>query len=353
MEDYYKILGVEKTASKEEIKKAYRKLAHKHHPDKGGDEAMFKKISEAYAVLSSDDKRKQYDTFGKSGPGFNGASGYNTSGFGFNSSHATDFEFDIGDIFGEFFNFTGEQRRKKSNRGEDIAIRVSVTLEEVLEDNTKKIKLSKLEECSDCKGSGAEKESGTKKCSNCNGQGKIKTQVGPFSQIKTCPSCSGSGEVIDKPCKSCNGEGRLKKTKEIEINIPAGINSGQAFRVEGEGNSGKRRDLSGDLIVEVVVKNNTEFRREGSNLYKKIKINYTQAVLGDKINITLLSGKKIALKIPAGTPPGKMFRISGKGLPEVGGYGHGDLFITTDVVVPTKISKNQKKILEELKKENL
>ncbi len=352
MEDYYKALGVDKTASKEEIKKAYRKLAHKHHPDKGGDEAVFKKISEAYAVLSNDEKRKQYDMFGKSGPSTGGTGG-SAGGYGFNGFHTADFDFDIGDIFGDFFNFGSQSKRRQHNRGEDVAVRINVSLEDVIEDKTKKIKISKLERCDECSGSGAEKGSKIKKCSNCNGQGKIKAQVGPFTQIKTCTKCEGSGEVTDKPCKKCNGEGRVKKTKEIEINIPAGIDSGQAFRVKEEGNAGKKGKPSGDLIIEVFITNNTEFRREGSNLYKKVKINYTQAVLGDKIDIKLLSGKKIALKIPPGTPSGKIFRVSGKGLPQVGGYGYGDLFITTDVAVPSKVNKKQKKILEDLQKENL
>ncbi len=351
MEDYYKILEVDKTASKEEIKKAYRKLAHKHHPDKGGDEAKFKKISEAYAVLSNDEKRKQYDMFGRSGPTNN--TGQGTSGFGFNGFHTADFDFDVGDIFGDFFNFGGQGRRKKSNRGEDIVIRVNTTLKDVLEDNLKKINISKLVSCTACKGSGSEKDAKTKKCTNCNGQGKIRAQVGPFTQIKTCPKCEGEGEIIDKPCKKCGGDGRVKETKEVTITIPAGIDSGQAFRVSGEGNVGKKGEPAGDLIVEVFVKNNTSFTREGNNLYKKIKINYTQAVLGDKVDVDLLSGKKIALKIPSGTSSGKTLRVSGKGLPQVGGYGYGDLLVTVDVNIPNKINKKQQKILEELKKENL
>lgn len=351
MEDYYKILEVDKTASKEEIKKAYRKLAHKHHPDKGGDEAKFKKLSEAYAVLSNDEKRKQYDMFGKSGPGAN--AGYSGNSYGFNGFQNADFDFDIGDIFGDFFNFGSQSKQRTSNQGEDIAIRINVDLEEVLEDKLKKIKISKLEKCDTCNASGAEKNSKTKKCSNCNGQGKIKAQIGPFTQVKVCSSCDGVGETIENPCKKCNGDGRIKKTKEVEVKIPAGIDSGQAFRVKGEGNAGKKGASSGDLIVEVFVKNNTNFRRERNNLYKKIKINYTQAVLGDKIDIVLLSGKKIALKIPSGTPTGKIFRVSGKGLPQPGGYNHGDLFITVDISVPSKINKKQRKLIEELQKENL
>ncbi len=347
MDNYYEILGVSKTASKEDIKKAYRKLAHQHHPDKGGDEKKFKKISEAYAVLSNEEKRKQYDMFGKSGPTASG--GY--SG-GFDGFQGADFDFDIGDIFGDIFGFKSN-RSGSTRNGEDVVIRISAPLEDLFTDQKKRIKISRLTSCKECSGSGSEKGSKKKKCPDCNGQGRVRAQIGPFAQLRTCQNCSGEGEVIEKKCKKCSGDGRLKETKEITINIPAGIDSGQAFRVAGEGNAGKNGAPAGDLIVEVTVNNNTDFKRDGSNLSKKIKISYSQATLGDKVDIKLLTGKTIALKIPAGTSSGKIFRISDKGLPRVGGYGQGDLYIITEVDIPKKLTRSQKKVVEDLKKEGL
>ncbi len=346
MEDYYKILGISKNASKDEIKKAYRKLAHKHHPDKGGDEKTFKKISEAYHVLSNDKKREQYDMFGKSGPSAGSSSSY--SGFdGF--SHV---DFDFGDIFEDFFGFSRGKRRK-TKRGEDIRIQIDTNLENIFENQERSVWIEKMVVCSTCSGKGHSPDTKVKKCTTCNGSGKVRTALGPFAQITTCPECDGEGEIPEKKCTKCSGEGRVKEKKEVKFTIPAGIQSGQTLRIEGEGNYGRKGTPSGDLLIDIVVNNNTKFERKGDDLYYKTKINLSQAVLGDKIDIQLLNKKKIALKIPSGTNSGKVFRVSSKGVPKVSGYGQGDLYIVVEVVIPQKINKRQKDIFEELKKEGL
>jgi molecular chaperone DnaJ len=347
MEDYYTILGVSKKASKDEIKKAYRKLAHKHHPDKGGDEKMFKKISEAYHVLSDDKKREQYDMSGKSGPNMGGKSS-SYGGFG-GFSHV---DFDINDIFEDFFGFS-RSRKKKNRRGEDIAIKVTTTLEKIFENEERTVKIEKLVNCTKCEGRGYPQNVKTKKCTTCNGSGKIRTAIGPFAQISICPQCEGEGNIPEKKCGNCDGEGRVKEKRELRFTIPAGIHSGQTLRFQGEGNYGRKGSPPGDLLVEVLVENNTSFQRKDDDLYYKLKINFSDAVLGAKVEINPLSGKKIILKIPAGTNPGKVFRISSKGLPRISGYGQGNLYVTIDVLVPKKINKKQRDILEELKKEGV
>lgn len=352
MEDYYKVLGVSRNATKDEIKKAYRKLAHKHHPDKGGEEKTFKKISEAYHVLSNDKKREQYDAFGKSGPSA-GGSGYGTGGFGGGYSQA---DFDFGDIFEEFFGF-GRGPRQKKRKGEDIGIRFLTSLENIIKDEKKKVKLEKLVSCEKCAGSGDEKGAKRKTCPTCKGKGKIRkesgTFLGSFAQIITCPDCEGEGNVSDKKCAVCHGEGRVKKAQEVEFTIPAGIDTGQTLRVEGGGNAGRKGTPAGDLLVEIVVENKTNFKRKGADLYYESKISYTQAALGDKIEIKLLSGKNVTLKIPEGSKPGDIIRISGKGLPRLSGYGQGNLYVVLRIDIPKKLTKKQKDLLKELQKEGM
>ncbi len=346
MEDYYKTLGVPKSATKEEIKKAYRKLAHQHHPDKGGDEKKFKKISEAYHVLIDEKKRAQYDQFGKAGPGMGGSG--QSSGFG-GFTHA---DFDMGDIFGDLFGF-GRSSQKRRGRGEDISIRITTNITDIFEDQEKNIRLDRLSSCSSCDGKGYPSSSKLKKCSTCHGEGRVKTTIGPFSQLSICPECNGAGEIPEKKCSTCHGEGRLKEKKEVKFTVPAGISTGQTLRIQGAGNAGKGGFPAGDLLVEIFVENNTSFERRGDDLYYKTKIKFTQAALGDKVEINLLTKKKIALKIPAGTNNGKIFRISKKGIPKLSGYGHGDLYVTVEVEVPQKLNKKQKELLEKLKIENI
>lgn len=348
MEDYYQVLGVSKNASQEDIKKAYRKLAHKHHPDKGGDEKTFKKISEAYSVLSNEKKREQYDRFGKSGPSMNGGS----AGFGDFSYN----DFDFGDIFEEFFGF-GRGPKKQQRRGEDIKIRINTSLEKVFSDQDFSVRIIRMVSCSACNGSGDEPGTKRKKCPMCDGKGRIRketgTFLGSFAQVVVCPECNGEGEVSEKKCNVCKGEGRVKKEEEIKFTIPKGIDYGQVLRIQGKGNAGRKGSSSGDLLVEVIVDNNTKFERRNSDLYYRAKISYSQAVLGDKIEIKLLSNKSVILKIPQGTPSMKVFRVSKKGLPRLSSNDFGDLYVTVEIAIPQKITKKQKEVLEELKKENL
>ncbi len=358
MEDYYKILGVSRDASKDEIKKAYRKLAHKYHPDKGGDEETFKKISEAYHVLSDEKKRAQYDRFGRTTTAGAGSGGFNDfGGFG-GADNFSRVDFDFGDIFEEFFGFGGRPRKKtRKERGEDIKINIKTDLKSILQDEKRTIKLQKLSSCEACKGAGNAPGSKLRTCPTCQGSGRVRKEsgifFGAFTQIINCNNCQGRGEIPDKVCGKCNGEGRVSKKEEIAITIPAGIDSGQVLKLSGKGNAGRKGSPSGDLIVEILVENKTPFERKGADLYRTIPASYTQAVLGDKIDIPLLSGKKIALKIPAGSSPGKIIRVAGKGLPRLSGYGQGDLYFTLKVNVPKKLTRKQKQLLQDLKKEGL
>ncbi len=344
MEDYYEILGVSKNSSKEEIKKAYRKLAHKYHPDKKeGDEQKFKKVNEAYQVLSDDKKRQQYDNFGTSGGSASGFGGFSSSDFGFE---------DMGDIFEEMFGFGRRQSRK--GRGEDIRIEVSISLEEAMTGKDRLVSIYKFVPCSSCSSSGVAPGSGKKACTQCKGSGRVqKSVLGTFSTVIACPDCAGEGEIPEKECTQCKGEGRAKKKEDVEFSIPAGISSGQTLRVPGKGNAGKKGTQPGDLLVDVLVEKHSFFRQEGEDLYCSVFVPYTDVVLGGKVDITLLSGKTISLKIPAGTTPGKVMRISGKGLPRLSGYGYGDLYAEININVPKKVNKKQKQILEELKKEGI
>lgn len=345
MEDYYSILGVSRNATKEEIKKAYRKLAHKHHPDKqGGDENKFKKINEAYQVLSNEKKREQYDRFGKAGASSSGFGGYSQGFSGFE---------DMGDIFEEMFGF-GRRQQSRKRKGEDIKINISVSLLDVMNGKERTVSVYKFVACETCSASGSVPGSVKKTCPQCQGKGKVaKNIMGAFSTFVTCSQCEGEGEIPEKECTQCKGEGRIKRKEDINFTIPAGISSGQTLRVSGKGNVGKKGAPAGDLFVEVSVEKHHFFTPKGEDLYCSVSVPYTDAVLGGKVDITLLSEKKIALKIPVGTPSGKIIRISGKGLPRLSGYSYGNLYVEVNVNVPKKVSKKQKDLLEELKKEGL
>ncbi len=356
-EDYYDILGVSKDATQDEIKKAYRKKAHKHHPDKGGDEEKFKKINEAYQILSNEEKRKRYDRFGKQGAKGRGGFGNFQGGFqdaGFNVN-------DLGDIFGEFFSggFGGSRSRKP--KAEDIKINLSITLEEAFSGVKKEKSLKKKNECNKCDGSGAKPGSSKKDCEKCNGRGKIKTEkqtiFGSFAQVSTCPTCKGVGEVPEEKCDKCNGKGWKESIKKVNIDIPAGIRSGQTLKVSGEGHSGGLGVISGDLLVEIRVKKDDRFKRKGDHLYYEKKIPFSLAALGGKVKIPTFAEdgkiKQIKLKVPKGSQSGKRIKLSGKGMPKLQGYKRGDLYIDLKIDVPDKLTKNQRQILSKLKEEGL
>ncbi|MDD5606275.1 MAG: molecular chaperone DnaJ [Candidatus Pacebacteria bacterium] len=353
MKDYYKILGIDKNASSEEIKKAYRKLAHQYHPDKRtGDENKFKEINEAYQILSDKEKRSQYDQFGSTfdqpQSGFSGFEGFGQQGF--------DFGEDLGDIFEQFFSF-GRKRPKDTRKGSDIQVDIELSLENVLKDQEKTFVINKFSSCSRCNGSGAEPGTSSKECFSCRGTGRVqqikRTFLGTFSQWTICPECNGEGKKPEKPCNVCKGEGRTKKEEKINIFIPAGVDTGQTIKVNGQGEAGKRGAKPGDLYCRIFIKKHNIFQRKGDDLLTTVSVSFPQVALGEEIEITTLEGKILLLKIPAGTESGKIFRISGKGIPHFSRAGRGDLYIKINVKIPKKLTKKQKQLLEELKKEEL
>ena len=356
---FYDILGVSKDASEAEIKKAYRKLAHKYHPDKdGGDEVKFKEINEAYQTLSDKQKRAQYDQFGQT---FNGGTGAGTSGAGFggfdfsdftNSTGGQGFEFNfgsgdgMGDIFSEMF---GRGSGTSGRRGRDVQVDIDITFEEMIKGTTKEIVIYKSVECEHCKGSGGEPGSKQHTCKTCSGTGHIQktmqTILGTIAQTVVCNECGGKGKVFEKKCTKCSGVGHYKKEVKETIDIPAGINDGQSIVITGKGESG---EIPGDLIVTVHVIPDDRFVRDGYDIRTTKHINFPQAALGDKVDIETVDGK-VKMKIPAGTQSGEIYKIRGKGIPKLRGIGRGDHLVEVIVDVPKKLSRKQKKLIEELK----
>lgn len=364
--NYYEVLGVTKSASQDEIKKAFHKLAHKYHPDKGGDEKKFKEINEAYQVLSDTTKRAQYDQYGRvfdqgqGGPG--GDQGSNWAWGNRPQGEGVEFDFgDVGDIFEEFFGggFGGGRRstKKDSKKGKDIQVDIELDLERTLKESVETINLAKQIVCHRCQGSGAEPGSKVKECFSCRGTGQVqqikKTIFGSYTTLATCPECKGEGTIPEKPCNVCRGEGRTKGQETIEIHIPAGIDTNQVIRVDGKGEAGKKGGKPGNLFARIFIKQNPVFERRGDDLFTDVEINFSQAALGDEIEVKSLEGTNILLEVPSGTESGKVLRISGKGIPHFGGYGRGHLYIELRVKTPKKISKRQKELLDELKKEGL
>ncbi|MFW0837968.1 MAG: molecular chaperone DnaJ [Candidatus Komeilibacteria bacterium] len=369
--DYYKILGVDKTASKEEIKKAFRKLAHEHHPDKGnGNDAKFKEINEAYQVLSNDDKRRQYDQFGSGGPfGFDGgragagqAGGMNWQDFARQQqAGGGGFDFgDLGDIFGswgDIFGFgAGSRGHAGPQHGHDIEARLRVSFAEAYHGVEKVLPLKRRVKCEHCHGNGAEPGSKISTCSTCQGKGRVqRVQQSIFGQIAStviCPDCQGAGERAEKPCSKCQGIGVQDKQETIKVKVPAGIDNGQTIKLTGQGEAGSKGAPSGDLYMTIVVEPDKVWRRDGDDLYTIKNISLTQATLGDKVVIVTMDGK-VNLKIPAGTVAGKRFMIKGKGMPKLHGRGQGNLYVEIKINIPDKLSREQKKLLEKLRETGL
>ncbi len=364
--DYYEVLGVSRGATQEEIKKAFHKLAHKHHPDKGGDEKKFKEINEAYQVLSDQQKRSQYDQFGRvfdqGTPGGNQGFDFNWawSNRGAPSGSGQDFEFDMGDlseIFGDIFGGGRRTSRKDSRKGKDIQVDIEIPLEKTLKELVEKITLSKQIFCHRCQGNGAEPGTKLKECFSCRGTGQVqqvkKTFLGSYTTISTCPECKGEGTIPEKPCNVCKGEGRTKGQETIEIRIPAGVDTNQVIKIEGKGEAGKKQGKAGNLYVRILVKKHPVFERRGDDLFAEAQIGFPQAVLGDEIEIETLEKTKILLDIPAGTESGKVFRVSGKGIPHFGGYGKGNMYVELKIKTPKKLSRKQKELLEKLREEGI
>ncbi|MFH1462531.1 MAG: molecular chaperone DnaJ [bacterium] len=357
--DYYQILGVSRSASEDEIKKAFRKLAHKHHPDKGGDEKKFKEINEAYQVLSNSEKKAQYDQFGRtfergagSDPGF-------ASGFSWGKP-GMDFEFDfgdLGDMMEEFFGFGSGRRRKDLKKGKNIEIAMELPLEETIRGGEKEISLEKFILCSRCQGMGAEPGTAVKECFSCRGTGQVqqiqRTPLGSFTRVAVCPECKGEGFRPEKLCNVCRGEGRVKAEETIKIFIPAGVDTNQVIKVEGKGDSGRKKGKAGDLYIRIFIKPHQIFKRKGDDLYLQLPISFSQAALGDEVEAPVLEGGKILLKLPQGTESGKVLRISGKGIPHFSGYGKGNMYVELIVKTPKKLTRKQKELFEKLKQEGL
>ena len=353
--DFYEVLGVEKGASDDELKKAYRKRAKLYHPDlHPGDaeaEKNFKEVNEAYEVLSDKEKRARYDQFGHAGvdPNFGaGQGGGNPFGSGFGG-----FDFDLGDIFGSMFGggFGGGGGNPNApRRGSDTEAGVTISFEEAAKGCKKKIKITRIEKCEECSGSGAEKGSSPVTCSTCRGSGRITVQQRtPFGVMQTqraCDRCGGKGKTIDKPCKICNGKGLIRKTSEREIEIPAGIDDGQAFRISGQGNAGVNGGPYGNLIVEVNVRPHPIFERQGYDVFCKIPVTFAQAALGAEIVVPTLDGK-VKFNIHEGTQPGEQFKLRDKGIKRLNSSGKGDQYVIIAVEVPKDLSREQKAKLKE------
>lgn len=360
MKDYYDVLGVSPQASQDEIKKAYRRLAHQYHPDKqGGDEEKFKEVNEAYQVLSDPAKRSQYDRFGRGG--FESQEGpFSWSSFdpfedwgGFRAGtwgkSFADIFSDIADIFGQW-----PGRRTRVSKGEDIVIDLELRLEDVLREISKKVSLRRLTKCPSCQGSGIKPGSSFRECFQCQGKGQIKKTISSFfgsvSQIRTCPECQGVGRIAEEHCSQCRGQGRLEKVEDIKIDIPPGVTDGQVIKIPGQGQAGKGDYPSGDLYVNIHIKRHPLFIRRGKDIYYQAAIDFTAACLGARLKVPTLSGE-VFLKIPAGTQSGERFRLRGKGVPPFGGGRPGDQVVEVQVKTPRHLSTKAKKLLRALERE--
>ena len=366
MKDYYKILGIAKGASEQDVKKAYRRLAHKYHPDKGGDAGRFKEISEAYQILSNRDKRAQYDKFGRVFEGGGPSAGAGQDGFGgfqwgwqrgpAEGFDEGSFDFpDLGDIFEDFFG--AGQGPADLRKGRDIEVELRIPLEAVLSRREERVSLSKFVLCSRCQGVGAEPNTKVSECFSCRGTGQVqqirKTVFGSFTRLGICPECAGEGLRPEKPCSVCYGEGRVRGQEELLLIIPAVVDTNQILNFEGNGDTGKRRGKNGDLYARIVVKQHARFERRGDDLYAKTQISFAQAVLGDEIEVPTLEGTRVSLQIPAGTESGRIVKVQGKGIPHFQGLGRGNLNYELEIHIPKKLSHQQKELLEKLKKEGI
>ncbi|MCK5022107.1 MAG: J domain-containing protein [Candidatus Pacebacteria bacterium] len=347
--DYYKILGVDKKASKVDIKKAFHKLAHKYHPDKAnGDETKFKEASEAYSVLSDDKKRSEYDTYGQAFGG-NGAPQGGFGGFsGFGGQEGV--EFDLGDIFGDIFG--GGQRRQK--RGNDISIDIQITFAESIFGTDRKVMITKNSICDECKGTGAERNSVMETCFTCGGNGKIhetkQSFLGSFSTARICDKCRGKGKIPKNKCKDCRGVGIIRKQEEIKLKIPTGINNGEMMRMTGAGEA-IEGGVAGDLYIKIHVSSHSDFKKEGNNLLMDLNVKLSDALLGAEYTVETLD-EKIKVKIPKGVTYGEILRIRDKGVP-ISEKRRGDLYIKINIKLPNKLSRKAKGLIEDLKGEGI
>ena len=348
--DYYEVLGVVRTASDSDIKSAYRRLAMKHHPDRNpGDHAaeeQFKEAAEAYAILADAEKRSLYDRFGHAGvkSAASGGSGIDPTIF----SEFGDFADILGNMFG-FGDMFGARRRGGPQRGADLRYDLEITFEESATGSETAIQIPRQENCETCSGSGAAPGSTTSTCATCKGQGQVRSQQGFFTVARTCPQCRGAGKIITKPCETCRGAGRVTKERKLTVKIPAGISTGQQLRLQAEGERGTAGGPAGHLYVVVHVQEHEFFRRDGNNLFCEIPVNFTTVALGGEVQVPTLDGPE-TVKVPEGTQTGTTLRLKAKGMPDVNGRGRGDLFATVQVQTPKKLTRDQRKLIEDLSK---
>lgn len=365
MRDYYKTLGVAQNATKEEIKKRYRELAHKYHPDKGGDEQKFKELNEAYQVLSDDQKRSQYDQFGRvfegGGPrqgGFEWPGGFR---FDFGEGKPFDFaqgDFDFSDVFEDFFGLGGFGRgagsKTRARRGRDVRLAIGISFEESILGGKRDIVFPRLSRCGRCEGSGGEPGSKLKNCAACDGKGNVqKTQrtfLGSFTQVAACQECSGAGKRPENICLQCRGKGVEERQERLEIFIPKGVNEGEILKITGKGEASLSGGVPGDLYVKIRVEPHKIFRRQGDDIVMRLPVKLSQAILGDTAEVETLDGA-ISLKIPEGTQSGDILKVRGKGAYMPSGYGRGNLLIEIRVNIPRKMGRRAKEFVQELKKE--
>jgi molecular chaperone DnaJ len=342
--DYYEILGVGKDADEKDIKKAYRRVAMKYHPDRNPDdpeaESKFKEASEAYEVLSDESKRSAYDQFGHAGvdPQGMGAGGFSGANFS-----------DIfGDVFGDIFGGGGGRGRGGPQRGSDLRYTLDISLEDAVKGTTVEIRVPSLALCENCDGSGAKPGSSPTTCGTCGGVGQVRMQQGLFQVQQTCPTCRGRGKSISDPCSACRGQGRVEKTKTLSVKVPPGVDTGDRIRLTGEGEAGPEGGPPGDLFVQMSIRQHPIFERDGRNLYCEVPITFVDAALGGDLDVPTLDGR-VKLKIPAETQTGKLFRLRGKGVKPVRGGSVGDLLVRVEVETPVKLNKQQKSLLEEFR----
>ncbi|NOZ96032.1 MAG: molecular chaperone DnaJ [Acidobacteria bacterium] len=343
--DYYEILGVERSAGVEEIKKAYRRMAVRYHPDKNPDnpdaEERFKEASEAYAVLSDPEKRARYDRFGHEGLGDVGFTGFDSESF-------VDFADILGDLFGFGDLFGGRRRTShRAQRGSDLRFTMSLTLEEAARGVTKTIRVPRLEVCDECGGSGVAGGGSPETCPTCGGRGQVAYRRGFLTVAQTCPSCQGHGRVVRNPCRACRGRGRTEHEVSLEVKIPPGVDNSMRLRLSGEGESGVRGGPPGDLYVVVAVEAHELFTRDGADLHMTLPVSVFQAMLGTRLRVPTILGEEQEIEIPAGAQPGQVIRVRGKGMPVLESRGTGDLYVHLKVVIPERLSPEQRRLIEE------